>query len=147
MHWIVVEDSNTTTELVSRFLARTSVAMTSHLHTRTPPEMRLQICTTIDRTRGCPDGSLGKVRARAALFFRDLASAAGAPGASDGARRTPPLTGCPSLSSRNLGAVHGVWLRGTPRSVSCTHYCHGGDMSKVAAAGAQPHLHGGGGYR
>eukprot|EP00041_Stephanoeca_diplocostata_P014061 m.252347 g.252347 ORF g.252347 m.252347 type:complete len:332 (+) comp19564_c0_seq2:189-1184(+) len=60
--WIIIEDAEEKTELVKKFVEYCSVRII-HKNARTPPDERRKPCTKIDRTKGCPPGSLGKLEA------------------------------------------------------------------------------------
>lgn len=62
VHWIVIEDSEEKTPMVTRFLAASGIPYT-HVAARTPPEHRLALCEVVDKTKGCPEGTVGKLEA------------------------------------------------------------------------------------
>ena len=71
LHWIVIEDADAKTELVTKLLGLNFLSFlnlsenckvpNSHLVNRTPENLRRSICTFVDPKRGCPQQQLGKV--------------------------------------------------------------------------------------
>lgn len=60
LHWIVIEDADAKTRLVTRFLQTCGVAHLTHLVQRTPKSMQRKICKWVDPRIGCPQWRLGK---------------------------------------------------------------------------------------
>jgi hypothetical protein len=59
IHWIVIEDAEGETELVTKFLTSCGVPHT-HVVQRTPKYMQREICSKVDPGHGCPKWKLGK---------------------------------------------------------------------------------------
>eukprot|EP00035_Acanthoeca_spectabilis_P034596 m.30040 g.30040 ORF g.30040 m.30040 type:complete len:400 (+) comp6749_c0_seq2:1125-2324(+) len=60
VHWIVVEDADTVTPLVSRTLKQCNLRRIEQVAARTPVEHRRTICTTDNPKKGCPHGYTSK---------------------------------------------------------------------------------------
>eukprot|EP00039_Didymoeca_costata_P005649 m.83338 g.83338 ORF g.83338 m.83338 type:complete len:314 (-) comp12917_c0_seq1:48-989(-) len=60
LHWIVIEDAQERTELVSKFMKRCGVKNFTHIHQKTPKYLQRAICKVVNPRIGCPSWKLGK---------------------------------------------------------------------------------------